>query len=110
MKFFGVVQKGVQTGRTLGFATANIPLNDDSVSGVFAALVTVDGKKEKAVVFADKKRKILEAHLLDASGDLYGKEITIKLLEKIREPLEFKEEKEAKETIAADIAKARQII
>ena len=59
-------------------------------------------------IYADQSRKLLEAHLLDFSGDLYDKEITVEIGEKIREARRFKDNAEARETIADDIARVRE--
>lgn len=108
MKIFsGTILKGAGYGHWLGFPTANIPLPDESVSGIFAAKVRIDGKEYKAASYADVKNKTLEAHLLDFDGDLYGKNIEIELLEKIREDMKFVSENDAKEKIAADVANVR---
>lgn len=106
MKYTGIVQKGNQYGRILGFPTANIPL-EDATSGVFAAVVRFDAEEHDAVVFANQKHHVLEAHLLDFDGDLYGKEIEIELLKQLRERVDFGTEGEAKEMIAKDVAAAR---
>jgi len=109
MTFKGTVQKGNEYGRILGFPTANIPL-EDATSGVFAAVVRVDGQVHGAVVFANQKHHVLEAHLLDFNGDLYGKEIEIELLSPLRDRMDFGTEIEAKEVIANDVAKARSYL
>ena len=103
----GIVQKGGEYGRRLGFPTANIPLEDTDVTGIFAATVRVGKETYNAAVYADQRNKVLEAHLLDFKGDLYGKELEISLLAKIREDKRFESEDEAREMIAADIASVR---
>jgi len=108
MRYKGIVQKGEMRGGALGFPTINIPLNDKSVSGIFAAQVLVDENIYLAAAYANPSRKILEAHMLDFSGDLYGKEIEIELLEKIRDDEKFADEASLKTAIASDIAKVRE--
>ncbi len=106
----GIVIKGENTGTRLGFPTANIPLEDMGVDGIYAATVTVDDIVYEAGVYANQRRNILEAHLLDFSGDLYGQSITITLYEKIREEKEFgsfANEAELSQTIAQDIKRVR---
>ncbi|RJQ33563.1 FMN adenylyltransferase [Candidatus Parcubacteria bacterium] len=105
----GVVQKGKGYAGTLGFPTVNIPLADD-ISGIFAARVTVkEGEAPyMAAVFADPKRKILEAHILDFEDDLVGQEIGIELFEKIRETEKFESEDDLRAAIAEDIKKVRR--
>lgn len=106
MRFSGIVQKGNGTGSTIGFPTANIPLADESLSGIYAGTVRLDGAEYTAAVYADTRRKLLEAHLLDFTGDLYGKAIEIELLHKIRDDRQFADEKDAKDVIGADIEAA----
>ena len=107
MYFTGVVKKGAQRGKELGFPTVNIPLTDASVSGIYAARVKVGEETYEAAAYADKKGKVLEAHILDFDDDLYGWKITIELLKKIREDKKFPDESSLKEVIAADIARIR---
>jgi riboflavin kinase/FMN adenylyltransferase len=108
VKYKGIVQKGGEFGRRLGFPTANIPLEDTKVSGIFAATVRVEDKEYGAAVYADQRNKVLESHLLDFSGDLYGKEIIVELHEKIRNDRRFESANEAREAIADDVQKARE--
>lgn len=105
----GVVERGEGRGEALGFPTANIPLSDGSVSGIYAARVTLKANEAPyvAAVYADQKRKLLEAHILDFSDELYGMEIEIILLEKIRETAVFEDETALRAAIASDIAKVR---
>ena len=107
MKYIGTVQKGGEYGQRLGFPTANIHLEDSEVSGIFAATVRVEGKEYGAAVYADQRNKVLESHLLDFSGDLYGKELEVELLEKIRDDKCFESEDEARGAIAGDVAAAQ---
>jgi FAD synthase len=106
--FTGIVEKGSGEGAMIGFRTANIPLEDATVSGIYAATVRVDDTIYSAAVYADQRRKLLEAHLLDFTGDLYGKEITIILREKIREDRKFDDLESLKGAIAADIEAIRK--
>ena len=103
MNYKGIVQKGSEYGSQLGFPTANIALEDREVSGIFAAKVRVGTIEYNAAVYADQRNKVLESHLIDFSGDLYGKEIEVELLEKIREDRRFESEEEAKEVIVTDV-------
>jgi riboflavin kinase/FMN adenylyltransferase len=108
MRFAGVVQKGQKRGQQLGFPTVNIPLTGEKIDGIFAAKVFVDEKEYAAAAYANVSRGILEAHMLDSSDDLYGKEIEIELLEKIRDDKMFTDESELKDAIADDVAKVRE--
>ena len=77
------------------------------LSGIYAARVLVGGREYGAAGFADQERKILEAHILDFSGDLYGKEITIQLLKKIRDSMRFSHDTALRAAIADDVACVR---
>ena len=107
MQFSGIVQKGARRGTELGFPTINIPLEDVGVSGIYAAKVKVGEEEYEAAVFADAKRKVLEAYILDFSEDLYGWKVTIELLKKLRDAKNFSSEEELKKAIAHDIAVVR---
>ncbi len=105
--YTGIVARGAQRGTALGFPTANIALTDASVSGIYAAKVSVDSETFHAAAFADPKRNVLEAYMLDFSGNLYDKEITIELCEKIRESDMFADERELRAAIAKDVEDVR---
>lgn len=105
----GVVQKGSQKGRALGYPTVNIPLADASIDGVYAARVLVAGEAPYlAAAFADQARRVLEAHLLDFSDDLYGMPVTIELSEKLRDSHVYEDDARLRAAIAEDIAKVRE--
>ena len=109
-KFTGIVQKGSKRGRRLGYPTINIVLTDTEVSGVYAARVRIkkDDAPYVAAVFADPNRKILEAHVLNFSDDLYGLSVTIELHEKIRDKRDFVSDDELKKVIAEDILNVKR--
>ena len=67
------------------------------------ARVVLDGALYKAAAFADPSRTLLEAHLLDFADDAYGKEITVELLEKIRDAHRFENDEMLKAAIASDV-------
>jgi riboflavin kinase/FMN adenylyltransferase len=109
--YTGIVLSGEKTGTKLGFPTANIAIEDPNVTGIYAAKATVEGKTYMAGVYANQRRKILEAHLFDFSEDLYGKEITITLFEKVRDDKKFADfagAEELSKTIALDIQKVKE--
>ncbi len=89
--YVGTVQQGARRAVALGFPTVNISLTDNLVSGIYAARLKVkpDESSYMAAVYADQKRKVLEAHILDFTDDLYGCEIEINLLHKIRDSKRF---------------------
>lgn len=105
----GEVVKGAQQGRALGYPTANIECSARDLGGVYAARVVLhDEASYQAAVFFDAKRHILEAHLLDFNDDLYGEEIEVTLLHKIRESEVLSDTKMLKTRIGQDVAKVRE--
>lgn len=109
MKIKGRVAKGKGEGRKLGFPTINIVLSTALQSGVYGGKVFVGGKTYLSAIFVNEKGDILEAHLLDFIGDLYGQEIEIEIKEKIRDVAPFKNNSQMKKLIATDIKKIRSI-
>lgn len=99
----GKVIRGKRKGKELGFPTVNIELSEKIESGVYAGIVTADGKEYKAGIFVDPEETSLEAHLVGFSGNLYGEEIEIKLGNKIREVIKFESDEKLKEQIKKDI-------
>ena len=108
MRYTGIVQRGEQKATAFGFPTINIPLDDASVSGVYAAKVKAGEEDYNAVAYADRKRKRLEAHLFDFSADLYGWNVSIELMHKLRDEKKFKNDEEARAVIEKDIAAGRR--
>ena len=92
----GTVVRGDQLGRTLGFPTANVDLQEPLKLvprlGVYAAVVSVNGQTFPAMVNigwrptvnALENDKRIEAHLFNFEGDLYGARLTLKLYAYIR--------------------------
>jgi riboflavin kinase / FMN adenylyltransferase len=98
------VIEGKKRGAGLGYPTANLLIRKFVEPGVYAGKVMVGAKKYDAAIFM-RGDKLLEAHLLDFTGDLYGKFISVELGEKIRSVMEFKNDKELKMQIKKDIEK-----
>jgi riboflavin kinase/FMN adenylyltransferase len=94
----GVVQKGDQRGRELGYPTANLELGDYQRPkyGIYAVRVTLeDGSEHPGVASLGVRptfhppQELLEAHLFDFEGDLYGQGIEVALHAYIREEKRF---------------------
>ena len=94
----GRVMHGERLGRKLGFPTANLALRRKlvPVGGIFAARVEGAGAEAKdAAAYVGVRPAVggtlpvLETHLLDFSGDLYGRKLTVELLMRLREDRHF---------------------
>ena len=109
----GVVQGGHERGTSLGFPTVNIHYPDNKVAvkqGVYSAVCTVDGKDYNAVLnfggrptFGEEEC-VLEVHIVDFSGDLYGKTVTVQFVDYLREIEKFDCPEELCSRIESDIA------
>lgn len=105
--FSGIVMRGSARARALGYPTLNIPLADASVSGIYAARVSFEGRMHEAAAFADPKRGVLEAHLFDYDADGYGKQVVMELCEKLRESAAYSDDTALKRAIRQDVEAAR---
>lgn len=91
----GKIVKGKNRGKALGFPTANMAVHRDIPEGIYLAKIKV-GKMAyngltfvgRAITFGERKLQA-ESYLLDFSGDLYKKFVTVQLLKKIRDNKKF---------------------
>jgi riboflavin kinase / FMN adenylyltransferase len=113
----GAVVRGDELGRKLGYATANLDARGLLVpaKGVYAAHAYVAGRRHRAVVNVGLRPTLrnavpelrVEAHLLDFSGDLYGQEMELTFVEKLRDEQKFSSLDELREQIGRDVTAAR---
>jgi riboflavin kinase/FMN adenylyltransferase len=116
----GRVVHGAKLGRALGFATANVQLkhNRPPLGGIFAVRVAGVGAAPRdgvaslgvrPTVHADG-RPVLEVHLFDFDGDLYGAHLTVEFLAKIRDEERYADLDTLKAQIARDCDAARALL
>jgi riboflavin kinase/FMN adenylyltransferase len=107
----GKIIEGHHRGRTIGVPTANLAIHNQLIpaDGVYAGRCSVDDVSYAAAVsignlptFGDSGRQI-EAHLIGYSGDLYGRELRVELLDWLREQLRYENVAALKAQIALDI-------
>jgi len=115
----GIVQRGDRRGRELGYPTANMLLGDYQRPryGIYAVRVTLDDGSEHPGVASlgvrptfDPPTELLEAHLLDFEGDLYGRRIEVALHAFIREERKFESVEALVAEMRKDEAAARRLL
>ncbi len=114
----GKVVKGEDRGTELGFPTANIEVREELLpkEGVYAGLSTIEGRRYQSVVNVgraptfDRKKTIVETHILDFSGIIYGKDIRVTFVDRIRDEKKFPTVEELTEQIKKDITMARRLL
>ena len=114
----GTVVHGNAIGRTMGFPTANICVDENRImpsEGVYATVTEYEGKIYPSVTnyggkptFKDNKI-LLETNIFDFEGDLYGKNISVCFLEKLRNVVGFSSKEELKNQLKADKNKSLEI-
>jgi riboflavin kinase/FMN adenylyltransferase len=117
----GKVQRGNQLGRTLGYPTANIHLRDrvSPVQGIFAVRVGL-GESECSwpgvaslgvrPTVNQVSEPLLEVHLFDFEGDLYGQRMAVEFVGKLRDEQKFDGLEPLKAQMALDARRARELL
>lgn len=111
--FEGTVVAGDRRGRELGIPTANIapdPTLACPASGVYAATVGAHAAAVNVGVrptFESDRGLVVEAHLIDFAGDLYGQTLRIAFVERIRDELRFDSADELVAQMRRDVEDAR---
>ena len=116
----GVVRRGAARGRTLGFPTANISPENEIIlpTGVYAVHVLIGGKRSKGMAnighrpsFKKNNSDInIETHIFDFSKNIYGKEITVEFIKKIRNEKMFQSAARMIAQLKRDEARSRAIL
>lgn len=112
----GHVVKGDQRGRTIGFPTANLSLWDELLlpgNGVYATYAWVEGRRLAAATNVGVRPTVdgltltVEAHLLDFDADIYGEEVRLEFVGRIRPEMKFAGLDALKAQILADVETVR---
>ena len=113
----GEVVKGRQLGAEIGFPTANLMIGRRQCPPLGVWMVQVDcgdGQWQDAIANLGMRPTVkgedvlLEVHLFDFVGDLYGKEIEVRFDDYMRPEMEFESVHHLKEQIAIDVEEARR--
>jgi riboflavin kinase/FMN adenylyltransferase len=109
----GHVVQGSRIGRTLGFPTANIQIDEPfkmlPLEGVYAVEVSLQEKKYKGMLYIGRRPTLSvgnqvtpEVHIFDFDGDLYADEISVSFIRYIRGDIRFHSLEELKEQLKRD--------
>ncbi len=114
----GRVVPGDHRGHELGFPTANLETANQLLppNGVYATLLVVDGVIRPAITnvgvrptFGANDRTIVETHVFDYSGDLYGQTVQLAFVQRMRDERPFEGPQALREQIEADCEHARRL-
>ena len=116
----GTVMDGFHNGRKLDYPTANLKMEYEYVfpkTGVYAGYGYVYGKQYKAIINVGTHPTIdplaeplIEVHLLDFDGNLYGKNIFAEFIKFMREEKKFENTDQLKAQLSKDKQKAKKIL
>ncbi len=115
----GKVITSGKRGRTLGFPTANLDIKPQQAlpdNGIYATITQVDGRQFPSATNVGTRptfgegEKTVETHLLNYEGDLYGKEIRVGFVQKLRDEQRFPSSEELKAQMAKDILEVEKIL
>jgi riboflavin kinase/FMN adenylyltransferase len=122
--FSGVVERGDQRGRTIGFPTAHVEQVVEVVPAIGVYAVVVDALDAEGAATAlgagvmnvgtrptvdAASRQTQEVHLFDFDGDLYGRRLRVHVLERLRSEQKFHSLGELRAQIDRDAARAKEI-
>jgi riboflavin kinase/FMN adenylyltransferase len=118
----GKVVKGQMLGRTIGFPTANVQVEDEfkiiPKDGVYAAKVKIGEKTypgmlnigHRPTVNKDILHKTIEVHILDFNKDIYEHHIKVEFVHRLRDEVKFKDIVELKNQLFRDMQQVRKIL
>ena len=116
----GIVEKGRQMGKKIGFPTCNIDIKDYVLAkpGVYAVRIYKKNKKNPFKGIANlgyrptfaQKKILLEVHIFNFYGNLYNKPLTIEFINFIRKETKFKNVEDLKKQINRDLKIAKKIL
>jgi riboflavin kinase/FMN adenylyltransferase len=114
----GTVVAGSRRGRDLGFPTANLSTQNELLppNGVYATLLVLDGVIHPSITnigvrptFGDTYAAVVETHVLDLDGDLYGRHVRLAFVQRMRDERAFEGPGALREQIESDCRHARAL-
>jgi riboflavin kinase / FMN adenylyltransferase len=115
---FGTVISGAGRGRLLGYPTANIDPHHEAIppSGVYAVRVKIGNKKFGGALFIGRRRTfgerepVIEAHIFDFRSVIYGEDIEVTFVKRLRGVKKFAGHERLVEQIGKDDIAARRML
>jgi riboflavin kinase/FMN adenylyltransferase len=114
----GLVTRGAQRGREIGFPTANLCTDNELLppTGVYATVVTIDGVVHPSITnvgmrptFGDVDRVTIETHVFDFTRDLYGAQVRLSFVQRLRDERAFPDVDALRAQIEADCRSAQRL-
>jgi riboflavin kinase/FMN adenylyltransferase len=114
----GRVVPGAHRGRELGFPTANLETSNELLppNGVYATTVTIDGIVRPSITnvglrptFGDTTKTVIEAYVLAYEGDLYGRQVRLGFVQRLRDERKFEDVDALRAQIEADRRRAERL-
>jgi riboflavin kinase/FMN adenylyltransferase len=115
----GCVITGMKRGRSLGFPTANLTINQDiciPANGIYATVATVKGSRYPAATSVgtnptfDGKEQTIETYILDFDEDIYGEKISIEFFDRLRDELSFENVDDLLVQMNVDVSAVRKLV
>lgn len=116
----GTVQRGDGMGHQLGYPTANLDPHNEVLppNGVYAVRASVGGEQHSGVVnigvrptFEGRShQRTLEVHIFDFKREIYGQDVELEFVRKLRDERKFASADELRAQIAADVLAARKFV
>jgi len=114
----GIVQKGRQQGKKIGFPTCNIDIKDYVIAtpGVYAVKIYKKNTRKPLKAIANlgyrptfnQKKILLEVHIFNFSGNLYNKYLSVEFIKFIRKEKKFKNANQLRKQIQSDLKLAKK--
>jgi riboflavin kinase/FMN adenylyltransferase len=114
----GRVVAGKRRGRELGFPTANLETDNELLppNGVYATMTTIDGIVHPSITnvglrptFGDTTKTTVEAYVLGFHGDLYGRQVRLAFVQRLRDERKFEDVDALRAQIEADVRRAERL-
>ena len=116
----GKVARGEHRGTGLGFPTVNLSIDAKMAlppDGVYATWANIDGQEYQAMTnigrrptFGDNNERTIESFIINYNYDVYGKEVKIEIIQRLREEKAFDNVEELKKQIAEDVKRGTAIL